>query len=88
MFQVTGDRAYLAEARELARILETFALEWDGLLVWPSEEPTVVTPDYSVGYAGVAVCLLRLADPKGLPHQLSRRGFRHRPEGGAVERRE
>ena len=79
-FQSTGDRAYLKEAHSLARILETFAFERKDLLVWPSEEPTVVCPDYMVGYAGVALCLLRLADPKRLPHQLSRRGFRHRPE--------
>ena len=77
--QATGDRAYLAEARSLGSILETFALERGGMLVWPSEEPTVVTPDYWIGYAGVAVCLLRLADPERLPHQLSRRGFRQRP---------
>jgi hypothetical protein len=78
MFQSTGDRAYLAEARSLARLLEAFGREKDGVLVWPSDPPDVFTPDYMIGYAGVAVCLLRLGDPEELPHQLSRPGFRRR----------
>jgi hypothetical protein len=56
--------------RSLARLLEAFARKKDSVLVRPSDAPT--------GYAGVAVCLLRLGDPERLPHQLSRRGFRHR----------
>ncbi len=79
MFQATGDEAYWAEARSLARLLEAFAVERDGLLVWPSEYPAVYTPDYMVGYAGVAMCLLRLSDPHHRTDQLSRRGFRRRP---------
>jgi hypothetical protein len=75
IYQATGDHAYLNEARSLARLLRAFATERDGLLVWPSESPHVYSPDYMVGYAGVAVCLLRLADPERRPHQLSRRGF-------------
>ncbi len=75
MFQSTGDPAYLAETRSLARLLEAFGRE-DGVLVWPSDPPDVFTPDYMIGYAGVAVCLLRLGDPAQLPHQLSRPGFR------------
>jgi hypothetical protein len=62
----------------LARLLEAFGTEKDGVLVWPSDLPDVFTPDYMTGYAGVAVCLLRLGDPDELPHQLSRSGFRHR----------
>lgn len=76
MFQTTRDRAYLAEARSLARLLEAFAQEQDGVLAWPSDSPHVYSPDYMTGYAGVAVCLLRLSDPERLPHQLSREGFR------------
>ena len=76
MFQASGDRAYWAEARSLARLLEGFAVERDGLLLWPSEAPTICTPDYLVGYAGVALSLLRLSEPHHRPHQLSRRGFR------------
>jgi hypothetical protein len=78
MFQATCDQAYLAEARSLARLLEAFAYEQDGLLSWPSDSPDVFTPDYTTGYAGVAVCLLRLGAPEEIPHQLSRSGFRRR----------
>lgn len=73
--QATGDRSYRAEAQSLARLLEAFASERAGGLMWPSESPLVFTPDYMVGYAGVAVCLLRLGAPERLAHQLSRAGF-------------
>jgi serine/threonine protein kinase len=76
MYQMTSDRAYLNEAWSLARLLKAFGVERDGKIVWPSESPTTFTPDYMVGYSGVLVCLLRLNQPKHLPHQLSRRGFR------------
>ncbi len=79
MFQATGDQHYSNEARSLATLLETFSTEQDGMLVWPSDNPFCFTPDYMVGYAGVLVCLLRLAAPERLPHQLSRRGFHHAP---------
>jgi hypothetical protein len=59
----------------LGRLLQSFGVTTDGLLAWPSESPTTVTPDYTVGYAGVAACLLRLSAPERLPRQLSRRGF-------------
>lgn len=36
----------------------------------------LVTPDYMVGYSGVAMTLLRLADPRQRPRQLSIAGFR------------
>jgi hypothetical protein len=78
VYQDTSDPAYLREARSLGRLMEVFAGERDGFLVWPSDSPSVVTPDYMVGYAGVAACLLRLADPDRRPHGLSRVGFRHR----------
>ena len=78
MFQATGEVAYRNEAMSLARILRAFSLEQDGSLVWPSESPETITPDYMVGYAGVAVCLLRLADAESRPSQLSRPGFRWR----------
>ena len=81
MFQATGDRTYWVEASSLALLLEAFAVERDGLLVWPSESPEIYTPDYMVGYAGVAICLLRLNDPHHRNHQLSRRGFRYRRTG-------
>jgi hypothetical protein len=82
-YQALSDPAYLAEAHSIGRLLEAYATERDGLLVWPSEMPFVYSPDYMVGFAGVAVALLRLADPERRPHQLSRRGFRHTPGAAA-----
>ncbi len=76
LYQATQDRMYLSEALALGSLLATFATERDGHLVFPSEEPTIFTPDYTVGYAGVAMSFLRLSAPERLPHQLSRAGFR------------
>lgn len=76
MYQATHDRAYLAEAYSLGRLLQAFLVERDGLLVCSSESPTIFSQDYMIGYAGVAVCLLRLSEPEETPYQLSRRGFR------------
>jgi hypothetical protein len=75
-FAASGDPADYAEIAPTGRLLEAFAGERDGLLVFPADSPEIFTPDYMVGYAGVAVCLLRLSDPKRRPHQLSREGFR------------
>jgi serine/threonine protein kinase len=72
VYQFTGDGSYLADARHLARLLETFSREGDGMLVWPSDSPEVVTPDYMIGYSGVAICLLRLGAPGRLAHLFSR----------------
>jgi len=74
MFQKTKDTQYQEWAFELAALMEAFAQEKDGLLTWPSEVPLTTTPDYQVGYAGVAVTLLRLGDMQR-PRQLSREGF-------------
>jgi lantibiotic modifying enzyme len=75
--RVTRDPADTAAAHDLGRLLDAWGVERDGRLVWPSEATTVVTPDFMVGYAGVAPVLLRLADP-GRPALLSRTGFRYR----------
>jgi lantibiotic modifying enzyme len=80
-YQANNDPAFLATARILERLLLAFACEVDGQLAWPSESPTVITPDYNVGYAGVASALLRLADPARRPHGLSRQGFRFDSKG-------
>ena len=80
MYQVTQNEMFLHEARSLARILETFSRERNGELVWLSDGQRIITPDYVVGYAGVALCLLRLGSPEDRPHQLSVGGFRWRPE--------
>jgi predicted Ser/Thr protein kinase len=76
VYQATGNGVWLDEAQTLARLLEAYGAERDGCLVFSAEAPGVFTPDYMVGYAGVAVCLLRLADPERRPHQFSRAGFR------------
>lgn len=78
MYQATGQQHYCADAFMLAKCLNAFASERDGLLVFPSEIPTIVTPDYMVGYAGIAMCFLRLSAPEHMPHQLSRGGFRYK----------
>lgn len=78
IYQATGDRSYLTEAHALAFLLEAFSQERDGYLVFSSEFPETFTPDYMVGYAGIALCLLRLSAPDRLPHQLSRVGFCYR----------
>jgi hypothetical protein len=76
-YQASGGETYLAEARWLSQLLMAFRREDGELLRWPSDWPWVFGPDYMVGYAGVALALLRLADPENRPHGLSRRGFRH-----------
>lgn len=76
IYQATGDRSYLTESHALAFLLEAFSQERDGYLVFSSEFPETFTPDYMVGYAGIALCLLRLSAPDRLLRQLSRSGFR------------
>lgn len=83
-FQATGDYGYMREVWQLARLLEAFATERGEGLVWSSESPTVFSPDYMTGYAGVAMCLLRLAAAERLPHQLSLRGFQYKGQGQAA----
>ncbi len=79
MFQATGDRRYEHEAQGLASFLMDWAVQDGKFVVFPSEEPTIFTPDYMIGYAGVAVTLLRLNAPQRIPHQMSRYGFQYRP---------
>jgi hypothetical protein len=67
-FQITGNRACLREARSLGQLLEAFAKDHEGQLVWPSEVLNRFSPDFMVGYAGVAACLVRLSDPEHAPH--------------------
>ncbi len=77
MAQETEDQQYIQWAFELATLLEAFALEKDGMLVWSSESPTIITPDYQVGYAGIAMTLLRLGNLQR-PRQLGRNGLSYR----------
>lgn len=76
-YQASGDEAYLADARSLSEFLLAFQAEDDGILRWSSDWPWTYGPDYMTGYAGVALALLRLADPEHRPHVLSRRGFQY-----------
>ncbi|WP_354644543.1 lanthionine synthetase LanC family protein [Kitasatospora camelliae] len=62
-----------ARARELAGILEAFAVDTPDGRAWISEVPRQISPDYLVGYAGIPVVLLHLARP-GRGHPLSRAG--------------
>lgn len=71
----SGECHFLEEAYELAQIMEGFAVEREGRLRWCSDRGDITAPDYMVGYAGVAVCMLRLAQPER-PTQISRAGFR------------
>jgi serine/threonine protein kinase len=79
MYQSTGENRYLAKADKLAELLVGQSLRKHGLLYWPSESPETLTPDYMVGYAGTAVCFLRLAFPASLPSQLSCENFARVP---------
>lgn len=66
-YQETSNAAYLRGAEELAAILGSFAVEIDGSILWPSEDPTLFTPDFIVGYSGIAIVMLRLAFPRHIP---------------------
>ncbi|MDB4950908.1 MAG: uncharacterized protein JWM27_3557 [Gemmatimonadetes bacterium] len=74
-WQATGDPAWLAEGRGLAQLLEALSMEVDGNLVWPYDSPRTYTPDLMVGFSGVAVALLRLADADTRAPLLSRHGL-------------
>ena len=76
MYQATGDRVYWAECESLARLLLAQVVNEQGVVDWSEDTLDWLTADYMLGYAGVAVCLLRLSDPEHMSHQLSRQGFR------------
>lgn len=69
VYQATGDESYLREARSLERLLHPFVPEPG------SDSELASNPGFTVGAAGVAACLLRLAAPDTRPHLLSLRGF-------------
>ena len=76
IYQATGDSGYLRAARSLELLMYSFRAMREGRLTWGSGPAGLITPDYMIGYAGVATCLLRLGDPDRLPEQLSLTGFR------------
>lgn len=79
MHQATGDPSYLAEANSLGELMRSFSTEVDGLFVFACEAPNKFSPTYTIGFSGIAMCLLRLADPSRRPQQISRAGFEYRP---------
>lgn len=74
-YQATGDADRLRDAEVLGELLEAFSFVRSGHRVWNSDNPALVTPDYTIGMSGVAMTLLRLAEPERRPHQLSLAGF-------------
>jgi lantibiotic modifying enzyme len=75
VYQATGDLRHLGEARSLELLMSSYRLDRKDGLTWSCDHRRSSTPDYMVGYAGIATCLLRLAAPSRLPHQLSMKGF-------------
>lgn len=75
MYQETKQPLYLAEAWVFGELLEAFAVEQEGHLVFHGDQIDVFSPDYMVGYAGIALTFLRLSNPERIPYQLSRAGL-------------
>ena len=78
LYQATSVATYLREAHTLADLLQTFMIERHGQLLCQSDRPDVFAPDLMLGYGGVILCLLRLADPERRPQLLSRASFHYR----------
>ncbi|GCE12809.1 class III lanthionine synthetase LanKC N-terminal domain-containing protein [Tengunoibacter tsumagoiensis] len=76
LYQETQEPLYLSQAQLFGRLLEAFATEQEGHLTFFSDRYDVSSPDYQVGYAGIAMSFLRLSAPERIPAQLSRAGFR------------
>jgi len=72
MYHRSQDEAYLLDAYALASLLESFGIEQERLLVWPSEGPYLYMASIMVGYSGVAYKLLRLSAPDRVSHPLWR----------------
>jgi lantibiotic modifying enzyme len=80
----TGERDLFDRAHELMELASAFAVDSDDGHAWISEAPRRITPDYLVGYAGIALVVLRLGRPERV-HLMSRAGFAYRSRrvGGA-----
>lgn len=76
LYWATNDHIWQSQARHLAKIMIAQSVEQNGFIVWPSEEPTIITPDFMVGYSGVGECLLRLHSVSHRPHIISRQYFK------------
>lgn len=78
VYQATCAPEWLDEARALGRLVGAYAIETAHTVEWASEDVTVRSPDFMVGYAGVAASLLRLVEPDRRPRALSALGVRSR----------
>jgi tRNA A-37 threonylcarbamoyl transferase component Bud32 len=74
VYQAREEKPILRAARDLEIVMDAFRRQRDGRVSWRGDS-RASSPDYLLGYAGIAVCLLRLAEPERLPHQLSLAGF-------------
>ncbi|HLZ61371.1 MAG TPA: class IV lanthionine synthetase LanL [Ktedonosporobacter sp.] len=61
LYELTGEQPWLHTAYTFAHLLEAFAAEQDGMRLWLSEEPGIMTPGFLTGYAGITATLLRLS---------------------------
>jgi hypothetical protein len=67
VYHATADPSHLREARVLERLLYAFETNEDGGAGW-SEGAGHLVPGYLLGLAGIAVCLLHLANAEAVPH--------------------
>jgi lantibiotic modifying enzyme len=77
-YQITYASAALTRVDDLGQLLLAFSQRRNDQLVWCSDNPALATPDYMIGYAGVAMTLLRLSDAEHRPRQLSLAGYSYR----------
>jgi hypothetical protein len=80
LYQATANERWLTEAWYLESLLRSFCIERNGQTRWLSDDGHAHgNSAYMVGYAGVALTLLRLWDLHRFPHQLTLEGFRSAP---------
>jgi hypothetical protein len=83
--QWTGQRRFRDDADRLMSLANAFLVESDDGCAWISDAPRQITPDYLIGYGGIALTYLRRG-VSDRPYQLSRAGFAYRSP--AAERQE
>ncbi|MFF3866511.1 lanthionine synthetase LanC family protein [Micromonospora sp. NPDC001898] len=76
LYRNTGEQSWLTAAHRLWGHLQAYRRDVDGRTGWESDVPGTVHAGYLVGYAGTAMCLLRLARPSHRPRHLTPAGFR------------
>jgi hypothetical protein len=85
--QWMGERRFRDDADHLISLTNAFIVESDDGCAWISDAPRQISPDYLVGYGGIALSYLRRARPDRA-YQLSRTGFRYRaPQNAPAPRR-